>query len=191
MILNSKVTAFLIAIPFLLALQGQSSSCRQGSPPGAATAAANRLSETSSGGNAQANANKSDGTVVASSPKNKNMNDSSNQKTNTISAGTWGGPHIRVRVGTDGAEIEYDCAHGTISAPLTLNAEGRFELRGTHRREGGPIRVDRKPQGRPARFVGQVEGKQMTLTVTLTDTSQEIGSFTLTHGSQGRLWKCY
>lgn len=90
-----------------------------------------------------------------------------------------------------GAAIEYDCAHGTISEPLRLDSEGRFQAKGTHVREhGGPIRNEETPVSHPANYSGKVHDKTMMLTVTLTDSSETIGTFALTQGSEGQLFKC-
>lgn len=107
-----------------------------------------------------------------------------------VTPGGWGGAHIRLAVTEGGATVEYDCAHGSIDERLTLDSEGRFDARGTFVREGGSIRVGINRVTRPARYVGRLEGRQLTLTVTLTDTSQTIGAYTLTRGSEGRLRKC-
>jgi hypothetical protein len=106
-------------------------------------------------------------------------------------AGAWGGEHVRLVVREGGADIEYDCAHGTMDGPLRLDGAGRFEVGGTHVREGpGPIRLNLPRASRPARYTGTVEGDRMTLTVTLTDKSERVGTFTLARGSEGRVWKC-
>lgn len=107
-----------------------------------------------------------------------------------LPAGTWGADHVRLEVRADNAEIEFDCAHGKVYGPLTLDDEGRFDLKGAVVREGGPTRIDVKRQSHPARFEGRIVGKQMTLNVTLTDNAQTLGEFTLRLGSEGRLWKC-
>ena len=105
--------------------------------------------------------------------------------------GTWGGEHIRMEVTAEGAQLEYDCAHGAIEQKITPDAQGRFELTGTHVREhGGPVRRDEQENKHPARFKGQINDDMMTLTVTESDTDQSVGTFTLTHGQQGRLMKC-
>lgn len=114
-----------------------------------------------------------------------------NQTPVRVDAGTWGGDHIRLEVRENNADIQYDCGRGEIAGPLTLSRNRRLDLRGTFVREGhGPIRVGQPPVPRPARYEGRIKGKTLTLTVTLTDTSQEIGTFTLTRGHEGRLWKC-
>ena len=108
-----------------------------------------------------------------------------------IPLGTWGGEHIRMVVSAKGASIEYDCAHGSIVGRLTLDAERKFNATGAHMREGpGPIRMGVPRASRPAVFSGQVNGDEMSLTVTLTDEKQSLGDFTLRRGSEGHLRKC-
>lgn len=109
----------------------------------------------------------------------------------SVRTGKWGGDHIGMQVSERGAEIEYDCAHGSIDVPLTLDKNGNFDLTGRHVREGpGPIRLGKIPTSRPARYVGRVRGQSMTLTVTLTDSKQDAGTFKLTFGREPRIRKC-
>ena len=113
------------------------------------------------------------------------------EKTNQLAIGIWGGEHIQMQVTESGAQIEYDCAHGSVDEPLALDREGRLDVKGTHVRErGGPVRRGDKPDSHPARYTGRVEGQTMTLTVTLTDSDESAGTFTLTQGEQGRIRKC-
>jgi hypothetical protein len=115
------------------------------------------------------------------------------QTPDRVDPGTWGGNHVRLDVRENHVDVEYDCAHGKIAGALTLSKGRRFDVRGTFVREGpGPIRVGRPPVSRPARYEGQIKGTTLTLKVSLTDTDprQQIGTFTLTRGSEGRLWKC-
>lgn len=112
-------------------------------------------------------------------------------KMERLAEGTWGALHVALKVSAESATIEYDCARGTIRGPLEVDRRGRFTWEGTHRAEhAGPIRDDEKPSDRPARYSGSVNDKIMTLNVTLTDTNQTLGPFTLTHGDSGRLFKC-
>ena len=113
------------------------------------------------------------------------------QSMNDAIIGTWGGEHIRMEVTAEGAQIEYDCAHGTIDQKFVLDAQGRFDLTGTHVREhGGPVRRDEQENRHPARYKGQIKGETMTLTVTESDTDQSVGTFNLTRGQQGHVTKC-
>ena len=113
------------------------------------------------------------------------------KKPRSIASGTWGGKHIQMSVANGSATIEYDCANGTIAGPLRVDSRGRFSLLGKHVREhGGPIRMGEDNEGAPARYTGWTDGKTMKLTVTLVDTKTELGTFELTRGNSGRLFKC-
>jgi hypothetical protein len=97
---------------------------------------------------------------------------------------------VRLDVSAAGATVEFDCAHGTVDQPMTLDAEGRFDARGTYVREhGGPVRPDEIEDSRPARYTGSVSGRSMSLTVVLDDGGR-LGPFALTLGDEGRLVKC-
>ena len=113
------------------------------------------------------------------------------RKSQRMPSGLWGGDHIRINVSANSAMIEYDCAQGTIAGPLLLDTKGHFTLRGTHLREhGGPIRSDETRNGRPAIYTGSIKGGRMALTVKLKDTNETMGTFSLTHGVEGRVFKC-
>src|ERR1041384_8884266 len=103
------------------------------------------------------------------------------QKMRHISTGVWGGQHISMKVGAKSATIEYDCANGVIDGPLVVDADGNFNLRGTHHTErGGPVRADETSKGQPATYSGSIEGNKMTLTLKLADLEPE--TFTLEKG---------
>ncbi len=113
------------------------------------------------------------------------------RKPRTIANGDWGGQHIRLSVTNGSAHVEYDCANGTIAGPLKIDSRGRFSLRGVHTAEhGGPVRSDETQRGEPANYTGWTDGKKMTLTVTLVNSKTEIGTFQLTRGGAGRIFKC-
>jgi hypothetical protein len=113
------------------------------------------------------------------------------RKMQKISDGTWGGQHIKIVVENGSATVEYDCANGTINGPLNLDRSGKFSLSGTHVSErGGPIRLNMPRKGQAAQFTGWTDGKKMTLTVKLSDSKEDLGTFTLEKGSDGRLRKC-
>lgn len=118
----------------------------------------------------------------------------------SLPEGTWGGPGIGLRVGGGAARLEYDCAHGRINPPFTLDGRGSFKLRGTHVAErGGPSRdiveydANSPPEeeGQPAIYVGRVSGNNLTLTVTLADTGDKIGTYELARGREPQITKCY
>jgi len=110
--------------------------------------------------------------------------------TGPVKPGDWGGEHIALVVTANGASVEYDCASGTVDQPLVA-AEGRFTAVGTHTRgHGGPVRDDEIPDRHPARYDGQVDEETMTLEVTLLDSGEKLGRYTLVHGRSPSVFKC-
>ena len=110
-------------------------------------------------------------------------------KMQRIPTGVWGGQHINIEVGEKSARIEYDCASGVIDGPLSMDANGNFKLRGTHRIErGGPVRADDDSKGQPATYTGSIKGNMMTLTLKVGESDTE--TFTLEKGKEGELFKC-
>ena len=102
--------------------------------------------------------------------------------------GLWGGDHIVLTVEANSAHVELDCAHGDI--PIRL-PDAAFTVAGTFVREhGGPIRVGETPDSHPALFVASMSGGVMTLSIRLGDSGELVGTFTLTRGSSGRVFKC-
>jgi hypothetical protein len=113
------------------------------------------------------------------------------QTESRMTKGTWGGNHISMEVTEEGALIEYDCAHGTISEPLKLDRDGKFSAKGTHFREkGGPQRAGADEKGEPVIYSGTTDGKTATVTVTNSVTGEVIGTFSLTLGKRSRITKC-
>ena len=107
-----------------------------------------------------------------------------------IPRGEWGGSHISMNVGERSAKIEYDCAHGEILGPLSIDGEGKFHLHGTFTRErGGPVRADDASKAEPAAYSGTITGNRMTLTMKLSDSDQSE-TFTLEKGKEAELFKC-
>lgn len=108
----------------------------------------------------------------------------------TVTSGVWGGAHIRLHLNDKGGEVEYDSGRGTLSEPLKVDSEGRFSIKGTHTNQPpGPIRLGFQPQAQPALFTGILTGQTLELTVTLTESQTIVGTFKLTQGNEGRLWK--
>ena len=105
--------------------------------------------------------------------------------------GVWGGEHIGLTVTDSSATLDYDCAYGTIDEPLSTDDNSEFEAVGVHVFEhGGPIRIDETPDEHPALYKGYIEENVMTLKVTLTDTGEEIGTFTIILGAIPNVHKC-
>lgn len=105
--------------------------------------------------------------------------------------GPWGGDHVALTITSSGAIVEFDCAHGEMTAVPIPDAQGRFAVAGIYVREhGGPIRQGEAPDTHPALYSGVVSADNMTLTVRLTDTGESFGPFTLRSGTSARVFKC-
>jgi hypothetical protein len=103
--------------------------------------------------------------------------------------GTWGGSHIQMTVGTQGATLELDCAHGAIAEPIRIGRDGRFRVSGTYAPEhGGPTR-ESEATDRPAVYTGHVDGQTLSLAIAF-EGGEEVGTFELVHGRSGRITKC-
>jgi len=108
-----------------------------------------------------------------------------------VPVGIWGGDRVQLNVTEEGATTEYDCAHGTIDQTLDVDRGGRFTATGTHVFEhGGPIRADEPADVHPANYQGRISDDVMTLTVTLTDRHDDVGTFSLRRDIAPRLHKC-
>ena len=186
---RTRTLAFFVAVPLLFAAPAQSDSCRGKK---ADRVAARNLNEASNlNADARANANAGASKRNEAVGPGEEMSKRTQGKHESAPDSTWGGDHVRINVRDGGADIEYDCAHGTIDEPVAPDSTGRFDLKGTHVRErGGPVRQGEKADARPARYTGRINEGTMTLTVKLDGSSEELGAFTLTRGSMGRLWKC-
>jgi hypothetical protein len=117
--------------------------------------------------------------------------DAMSSRPKLVKKGVWGGEHAGMRVESKGALIEYDCAHGTIEQVMSLDGKGRFRFTGTYTLErGGPSMEDEMPDTHPAIYTGRITGSRMIISVTLTDTRQTFGPYTLIYGKTPILMKC-
>jgi len=108
-----------------------------------------------------------------------------------IAPSEWGGDHVGLTVSATGGVLEYDCASGTIDHPIVAATNGNFVAQGTHTiGHGGPIMVGEIPDRHPARYEGWTDGEKMTLSVTITDTGQKLGDFTLVRGQSPHVFRC-
>ncbi len=113
------------------------------------------------------------------------------QQEGRMTKGAWGGNHVSMEVTDEGAQLDYDCAHGTISEPLKTDSQGTFSAKGFHFRErGGPQRVGDEVKGEPVVYSGTTDGNTATFTITNSATDEVLGTFTLTLGRVARITKC-
>lgn len=105
--------------------------------------------------------------------------------------GDWGGQHIGMVATENGASLDFDCAVGTIGEPIRPDDSGDFSVTGVQfPGHGGAIKVGDTIESHPARYEGTVQGNQMTLTITLTDSDTEVGTFSLEQDGPPAVVKC-
>ena len=108
---------------------------------------------------------------------------------NRVPTGSWGGEHVRLTVSDPGGTVEFDCAHGTLDAPLKVDTEGRFDVPGSLVREGGPATPGGESDRQSVRYSGRVNGSSMDLDLRR-EAGEALGSFRLKMGERGKLLKC-
>ena len=103
--------------------------------------------------------------------------------------GAWGGRSIALSLSESGGTVEYDCAHGVISAPLSPDDDGALRAPGVHIREhGGPVQDGEPVDSVPALYLGSVRAGTLTLRVVVgVDT---LGPFVAARGAAPQLFKC-
>jgi len=106
--------------------------------------------------------------------------------------GTWGGQGLVMELGPQGAALEYDCATGRINEPILPDAQGMFQVSGTHNAPSLPVGMPDPPPAdiQPAHFSGKLEGQTMQITVTLDVSGSVLGPYELTFEDPGELFKC-
>jgi hypothetical protein len=106
--------------------------------------------------------------------------------------GVWGGEHIRMDINDRGADIEFDCARGSISQRLELDDRGRFKIQGIYIAETpAPAAVDgglTASEGK-ATYTGILSGSSLRLEVFIVGHNM-LRTFDLVQGNQGHLAKC-
>ena len=102
----------------------------------------------------------------------------------------WGGDHVRMEVTRSGAELEFDCATGTIAEAIP-ETEGTFSLKGTFTPErGGPTHDGNTSRTVDANYSGTIKNDTMTLRVVMGGKDREAAKYVLVKGHEGRLMKC-
>ncbi|HEX3424165.1 MAG TPA: hypothetical protein VHS33_12295 [Sphingomicrobium sp.] len=111
--------------------------------------------------------------------------------------GLWGGPHVGLDVQGGLADVQFDCASGTIDDPLYPAADGSFAVKGTYRTGApGPVKVGEYFKSQSATYSGQITQaasktgpRLMTFRVALED-GTILGPFSLRQGAPPQLTGC-
>jgi hypothetical protein len=102
--------------------------------------------------------------------------------------GTWGGDNAGLIADDTSAHVHIGCTYGNIHQAVVPDASGKFDVPGEQNITAHPVDAGVL---HPARFSGTiVNGRFMTLTVALTDTSVTLGPVQLTYGKEPRMGPC-
>jgi hypothetical protein len=106
-------------------------------------------------------------------------------------AGTlWGGQHVSLEVTEDGAQLEFDCANGTLPKALAIDNKGNFTTKGQFTREHpGPVMRDGN-QTAEATYSGTLAGNTLHLHVVAGPQNDSVGDYVLVRDQPGRVMKC-
>ena len=108
-----------------------------------------------------------------------------------VSTGDWGGEHIQMTVTASGAHLEFDCASGDIATPLVVDETGQLTIEGVYIPERpGAVRIGDEPDRKAVRYSGRLAEKTLVLDVTLIESKDTIGHFTMTLDLAARVRKC-
>ena len=116
-----------------------------------------------------------------------------------LALGTWGAPGANLTVQPDSVSIDLPCANANFIGRPKLNSKGEFDAKGRYNQEGpGAVAIE-PPSPKPlpgndsihnARFHGKVTGKKLEFTITLTESGEKLGPYSLVQGKSGRVFKC-
>ena len=109
----------------------------------------------------------------------------------SVAIGTWGGENSGLLVEDAVAHVHVGCTLGDFSAPLRLDADGRFTAAGRYRLRAFPIAVGPEL---PATLTGRVTGTTLSFTVTVDDTVENkrvvLGPRTVVFGREAQMGPC-
>ena len=101
--------------------------------------------------------------------------------------GTWGANNAGLLADDTSAHVHIGCTYGDIHQPIVLDMNSRFDVVGEHNITAHPVDLGII---HPARFTGSIDGRTMTLTVTLTDTAVTLGPVVLTFEKEPGIVNC-
>ena len=90
--------------------------------------------------------------------------------------GTWGGNNAGLMADDTSAHVHIGCTYGAVHEPIVLDMDSRFDVAGEQNITAHPVDLGIL---HPARFVGSIDGRTMTLRVMLTDTAVTLGPVVL------------
>ena len=103
----------------------------------------------------------------------------------------WGGDHVEMEVTPTGAQLEFDCAHGTIDEPVRADTKGAFRAKGTFSPEhSGPSRDGDAARVFQATYAGKIQDDTMTLRIVVDGQDPQGTTYLLRRDRRANLMKC-
>jgi hypothetical protein len=103
----------------------------------------------------------------------------------------YGGTHLELNLTATGGSLSFDCATGSLAAPLRLDSNGRFSVAGTILRGSGVQRPPWMPPIAPVAvtFKGRVTGS--TMSIGYASGGAPVGeTYSLKANKEGTLYRC-
>lgn len=108
-----------------------------------------------------------------------------------VRTGTWGSAGVEMVVEKATVKLTFDCANGEIPITFKKDRKGNFKVEGTYTRRGfGPIRINNPPKAQPVIYEGKVTGRSMKFKITVIETGDVVGEFTVTRGQEAKIRGC-
>ena len=108
-----------------------------------------------------------------------------------LALGTWGGDSAGMIVEQNNVHVHIKCTLGDVPTRITAGTDGRFDVNGSYVLRAYPIQIGPEL---PARFVGEVLGNRLQLTITVDDTVEKrmvtLGPVFVQLGREPKLWPC-
>ena len=104
-----------------------------------------------------------------------------------IVRGTFGGNNAGLMADDTSAHLHIGCTYGNVHEPIVLDLNSRFDVTGEQNITAHPVDLGVL---HPARFTGSIDGRTMTVTVTLTDTAVTLGPVELTFEKEPNMGPC-
>ena len=101
--------------------------------------------------------------------------------------GTFGGNNAGLMADDTSAHVHIGCTYGDVHQAIVLDMSSRFDVAGEQNITAYPVGPGVL---HPARFTGSIDGRKMTLTVTLTDTAVTLGPVSLTLDKEPNMGPC-
>ncbi len=109
----------------------------------------------------------------------------------SLALGAWGGDNSGMIVSDTAMHLHIGCTYGDASGRVAITRNGDIDISGSYMLHAYPVAVG---PSMPARFVGHLDGKDLTVTVTVNDTitheTVTLGPTKMRFGTEPQMQNC-